>query len=108
VELDTATDPDERVTRGVAVAAITPSASISIQSCRRRDAYENTQLLALTVAPGAGSNWEPFQLLTGRRTTYALRDLAGVHGRGLTLGRQTGLLRCGDCRRPPVRGPCAA
>ena len=39
----------------------------------------------------------------GRRTTYALRDLAGVHGPGLTLWRLTGRLRCGDCRRPPVR-----
>src|SRR6185312_12448582 len=26
----------------------------------------------------------------GRRTTYALRDLAGVHGPGLTLWRLTG------------------
>ena len=34
-----ATDPDERVTRGVTVAPITLSASISIQPCRRRDAY---------------------------------------------------------------------
>jgi hypothetical protein len=42
----------------------------------------------------------------GRRTTYALRDLAGVHGPDLpdlTLWRLTGRLRCGDCRRPPVR-----
>ena len=39
----------------------------------------------------------------GRRTTYALRDLAGVHGPSLTLWRLTGRLRCGDCRRPPVR-----
>ena len=42
MELDTATDPDERVTRGVTVAPITLSASISIQPCRRRDAYEWT------------------------------------------------------------------
>jgi hypothetical protein len=39
----------------------------------------------------------------GSRTTYALRDLAGVHGPDLTLWRLTGRLRCGDCRRPPVR-----
>ena len=38
MELDTATNPDERVTRGVTVAPITLSASISVQPCRRRDA----------------------------------------------------------------------
>jgi hypothetical protein len=36
-------------------------------------------------------------------TTYALRDVAGVHGPDLTLWRLTGRLRCRDCRRPPVR-----
>jgi hypothetical protein len=49
MELDTATDPDERVTRGVTVAPITLSASISIQPCRRRDAYGSVSFRAFTL-----------------------------------------------------------
>ena len=89
MELDTATDPDERVTRGVTVAPITLSASISIQPCRRRDAYP----LPHTVRPAG-------------RSGHCRRG-AQPHDPGCqTRFRPTNLMIAGREAFRPRSGPC--